>query len=116
MRERYNEFRDALGRRMPAGELDEMLHGSRIDARGKRITFDSSIGDVPDGIMVLPPDSGEPHLLWHGQMWRWTPSGYESAAWAAPRLDVRVLTPKLSVQTIANGFAPEAILQPAYTR
>jgi hypothetical protein len=113
MRARYNEFRDALGERLPATELDELLHRARITADGRRVTFGAPLGDLPAGVIVLTPDTGKPYLFWDERLWRWTSSGYGPGAEAEPTLRVVVLTPKPTTEAIAAGFIPRPMAKPA---
>lgn len=110
-RQRYNEFTAVwrktqedpeLGRSL-AQTIDRVLHAHRIARGGRKVTFQSTASDLPDGTMVTADKSAV--LLWQNRQYDWSSDGYE------PRRDpltgtVTVLTPKPVVDMFAAGFVP----------
>jgi hypothetical protein len=84
-----------------AADIDRRLHADRLDRRAQR-TYRAPLADLPDGTMV--ESEGDPALLWHGRLLRWTPGGYDSERVAQP--EVTVLTPRATVAVLAAGYAP----------
>ena len=122
-RQRFNEFRlawmagsDDLGRQekpIGAEDLDKALHPERIGPDGTKPTYRSICSDLPDGVFVAGVGSEgdeEPHLLWEGQLWAWRPGGYEETGFRAADQTVDVLTPRSTVNALAEGFLPAVAL------
>jgi hypothetical protein len=117
MRARAVEFRDVwIGANpdLAAGSgrvtaIDEVLHRERIDPAGGKVTFESALGELPDGAMVLAPSpagDSEPLLLRSGELRRWSFGGYGPGRPADPDATVEVLTPRSVVNAFAAGFEP----------
>jgi hypothetical protein len=113
-RARYDELRSlwpAPGARADA--IDRALHPERIDGEGRKVTYEATLSELPDGTMVLAEaDGGEgaPHLLWEGGLHRWRPGGYADRVEARPGDRVAVLTPRALVEVLARGFEIETAL------
>jgi hypothetical protein len=112
-RARFEEFKSAWaavhypGR--PASEIkikeiDNQLHLDRAFRGGEKVTFEASLGDLPDGTMISA--DGMPLLLHHGGLLRWTFDGYERAGSLSRERTVEVLTPRPIVELFRNGFTP----------
>ena len=111
-RRRYNEFRSAwrgeADEPLPSAEgLDRALEAERVDAAGEKVTFKATLGDLPDGVMVIG-DDGRPALIWAGQLRPWTPSGYEAGTALRRGATVELLTPASTVRALAGGFEVRA--------
>ncbi len=114
MRERAVEFRDAWastnlnaeGAHLRLPMMDAMLQRERIDADGNKITSRAKVSDLPDGVMVVPAGSEQPHLLDAGHLLPWSFAGYGDPVPARSDDEVRVLTPRTFVKTFAAGFSP----------
>jgi hypothetical protein len=85
-----------------ADAMDLVLHADRLDGRAKR-TFAAPADELPNGVMVEVESRA--HLITPQGLRPWSPAGYGPPR-PAPSGDVTVLTPRVSVQTIANGYAP----------
>jgi hypothetical protein len=110
-RQRYNEFTAVwrktqgdpeLGRSL-AQTIDRVLHANRIARGGRKVTFESTASDLPDGTMIAADKSAV--LLWQNRQYDWSAYGYQL------RQDpltgsVTVLTPKPVVDMFAAGFVP----------
>jgi hypothetical protein len=87
-----------------ADAMDLLLHADRLHARAKR-TFRAALGELPDGVLVVPAAGAGAALLWAGALRPWSPAGYGSPEPARPGDRVTVLTPRATVETIARGYA-----------
>jgi hypothetical protein len=106
MRGRLNEFRAAWGDpRVPAPELDAVLHSERLTDGGEQATFAARLAELPDGVIVVA-ESRQPELLWGGKLLGWHTGGYVGSRPAEPAETVNVLTPRSTVTAIAAGFQP----------
>lgn len=113
-RERYHLFLDlwaetqGMAVRPRASEIDTTLHAARW-GNGQRVTYHTRLGELPSGTMVTALDDNTPYLIWQKTLWRWDFTGYVTAPsinWEAER-EVRVLTPKPTVQILAAGYPVE---------
>ncbi len=102
-REDYRRWQAAWpGPDTGADAMDLVLHADRLDGRAKR-TYDARLGELPDGVMV--ERGGAAFLVAGGALHAWTAAGYGAAEPVAPEGRVRVLTPRVTVATIARGYA-----------
>ena len=103
-REDYRRWQAAWpGEDTGADAMDLVLHADRLDGKAKR-TFTAARGELPAGVMV--EHDGRPWLLTDAGLRAWAPSGYGEARPAGPGERLTVLTPAVSVATIAAGYAP----------
>ena len=111
-RERYNLFREHWRASVPgwetslpsADEMDEVLHGERLNNQGEKRTWLTPLSELPDGVLVADHD-GIPCLVLGKRLVRWEPgricAGHVPAARGVP---VQVLTPRSIVSAIAHGY------------
>jgi hypothetical protein len=85
-----------------APEMDMVLHGQRLEGRGKR-TWRAEAADLPDGTMIAV--SGEAFALRCGKALAWSFGGY-GAGLSLASGPVKVLTPPAIVAVLREGFAP----------
>lgn len=113
-RERYDEFKalwceaNGLGepRAVPVAQLDRRLHAERARRGGGKVTHEVLFGEVPPGAFV--EHAGAAWLLWDGQLWRWSPSGYSGQGpELAPGEPVALLTPPSMAELFRRGLAPQ---------
>ena len=113
-RERFNAFKDAWnrsgdsreGKKAPlADEIDAELHGTRIDRRKGKISYDASLNSLPDGCFVQL--EGSSYLVWGDTLLLWSPAGYEKKCERPNDLTVTILTPEPVVRCIRQGYRPE---------
>ena len=108
----YDHFRrcwvaahgDPAAKLPSAGELDEALHHDRLIAPATKKTHRAAIAGLPDGVFIL--HDAAPWLLWRSSLLRWTPGGYDDRRPRPTHGDATVLTPRVTVGTIAAGYAP----------
>jgi hypothetical protein len=85
-----------------APEMDAVLHGERLEGRGKR-TWRAEARGLPDGVAVAM--GGDAYALRGDAMLRWSYAGY-----GTPRQrlsgEADVLTPPSIVAVLRAGFAP----------
>ncbi len=94
---------DRNGRAM-AGEMDEVLHGERVDKRGAKVTHMAPLSGLPTGTFVQL--EGRPHLVIGNDLAAWRAAGYcAPAPWPRGR-SVEVLTPRSMVAVMAAGYKP----------
>jgi len=99
-REDYDRFVALVGAR--ADEIDERLHGERLDGSRSRRLHRAPLPDLPDGAFVLERD--DPWLVLGRELCRWTPSGY---AERRPRQsgEVSLITPPTLVGVLRSGWS-----------
>ncbi|MGX9393406.1 hypothetical protein ACWX0K_16055 [Nitrobacteraceae bacterium UC4446_H13] len=108
-----NRFRAAWaeGNGVPkprAKEMDDVLHGERLDGRVKRLhVLREPVEALPDGAMVGA--DGEAFLIVKGKTLRWSFDGYQPAD--IPTGDVRLITPPSTLRVLAVGYRP--VLHPS---
>ncbi len=88
--------------------IDRVLHRERVTPRREKVTFSAQLRNLPDGVMVTLDGAGDAWLLWRGGLHRWTPEGYTEVRPLESAREVRVLTPRSTVNTIVAGYAPAA--------
>jgi hypothetical protein len=121
-RARYQHFLDLWAQTQPgeglphATEVDAALHAARWD-RGNKAIYLARWSDLPNGVMVAALDDDQPYLIWQGQLWRWHFTGYTPGPQWHPATEVRVLTPRPTVEILAAGYPVQVhsslILHPA---
>lgn len=85
-----------------APEMDAVLHGERLEGRGKR-TWRAEARGLPDGAMASV--EGKAFALRSGRALFWSFGGYGPAS-PLPPGPVDVLTPPSIVDVLRMGFAP----------
>ncbi len=108
----YNRFKAAAGQGAglvfgKVSEMDEGLHADRFAENGAKRTFRAALTSLPDGVLLLR--CGAPWLKWRGNLHRWTPGGYAESL-TLEEEEVEVLTPRLSVDALRAGYAPQVAL------
>ena len=94
-----------LAERPKAVEMDARLHGERVESRTRRQrTTAATFAGLPDGVMIR--HDGVPALVLGGQVRPWSFSGYGDPAPVPPHRSVEVLTPPVTVATLAAGYRP----------
>lgn len=87
-----------------APEMDAILHHDRITpGTHQQRTHVSGPCGVPD--LTFVRHAGEPHIIWHKALRRWTPGGYDPAAIPIPDHPLVILTPATVVAQLASGYA-----------
>jgi hypothetical protein len=86
-------------------KIDEIIHQERIDKKGGKVTFEATIGDLPDGIFIQM--DGEPYLFANKMTWHWTPFGYEQGTLLPGSTKITVLTPRSVVNAFRSGYRPQ---------
>jgi hypothetical protein len=111
-RERFNAFRDAFGRSnleawgsrpLGADAIDSLLDRGRHPPTRGRPLWEADLVDLPEGTMVL--FNGEPHLVQARRLLPWQFEGYGPGAPRPLGERVQVLTPRVTVNAIAEGYA-----------
>jgi hypothetical protein len=102
-REDYRRWQAAWpGEDIRADAMDRVLHADRLDETGQR-RFQARLAELPDGVLV--DRGGGAFLLHAGALREWTPGGYAPPEPARAGERVTVLTPRVTVATIAGGYA-----------
>jgi hypothetical protein len=114
----YESYRDAVMRGTgsktspTAADLNARLaterlgHGRGLNRGSDRKTWESPIGSLPDGTVIVGSDLRGPQLLFGGRVSTFVFSGWADASPRPQRGSVTVLTPPTSVVALANGFVP----------
>ncbi len=114
-RERFNVFRAIWAKANPAlagsprpaaPRLDEALHRERLTPAGRQQTHPARLNELPDGTFVALAEAAGAALVWQGQLWPWSPFGYNGPALPLSSATVTVLTPPSIVRTLAAGYRP----------
>lgn len=91
--------------------VDHVLHRERVTSDREKVTYEDRLGDLPDGVFVVMPDTpGVPLLVWENQLWEWSPEGYLKGTGYDPEVTVSVLTPASTVKAIKAGYVPQVAL------
>jgi len=96
-REDYNRFLELTGA-SGADEIDARLHDERLGTRPE------APSDLPDGAFVLL--EGEPWLVTHESLRRWTPAGYTDAR---TKVGGVLITPPTLVEVLRAGWSSSAV-------
>lgn len=95
-----------LEENVSAAAIDRILHDERLASGGRKRTFKAPLGALPNGTMVVAPEStNRAALLWHGALYPWSFEGY-GAPTAAPDVVAAVLTPRAVVGAFRAGYVP----------
>jgi len=105
----YDRFRQgwqsAFGTQATAAEMDETLHQARIDRRGRKVTFETQLSDLPPGVFVTMRDAPRAPFLWRdGHLFAWSHTGYGTPLFAKDHHTVTVLTPAPIVRILTNNL------------
>jgi hypothetical protein len=110
-REDYNRFLELTGAGS-ADEIDERLHGERLDGDGRRL-HQAPVKELPDGAFVLR--GGEPWLVLGNELVHWTPAGY--AERSSARGTVETITPPTLIDVLlADWKSVVPIVHPSAQR
>ncbi len=90
--------------RATAGDMDDVLHGDRVDPTGAKVSWQADIASLPSGTFVR--HDGGPHLLLANWLLLWSPEGYPSMATRPESGAFEVLTPKSIVAVLSAGYCP----------
>jgi hypothetical protein len=90
-----------------ANDMDRVLHGERVGARGRKNTYTAPLAALPEGTFVRVATAGAelPHLLAGERLFPWSPAGYGAAQPFSDR-EVAVLTPPAIVAVLRTGYRP----------
>ncbi len=100
----YNRFREAAGITTPIKQFDAALHADRAEPRTYRQRrHEAEIGDLPDGTFILN-DEGQAALVLNDALRAYTPSGYAPPTPRPKSGTVTVLTPRLLIATLRDGY------------
>jgi hypothetical protein len=89
--------------RVPAGAMDLVLHGERLDGKAKRIHH-RNIDLLPDGAMIAR--DGEAFAVRGKHVLRWTPKGYAELHRRPRGVQADVLTSPSILKALKAGYAP----------
>lgn len=92
-------FQAAFPAAPAAPDMDRVLHGERLERRGKRL-HPLPMTDLPTGVMAV---AGETAWLWAGRWLLWAAEGYRLAP--VPAFD-GMLTPPSTLTALRAGYAP----------
>ncbi len=93
-----------FGVRVRAGEIDEVLHGERLQGRAKR-TSHADISTLPDGTYISI--DGTALIVWGQELAGWTDRGYTEPFPRPARGEAEVLTPASIVAVFRAGYKPQ---------
>lgn len=93
----------------PIGKIDDVLQIERIDANGNKVTFETELGNLPDGTFIAIED--QPYLVVDKLVYHWTPFGYDEQKELDLLERVKVLTPRTIVHILKEGYRPQINLR-----
>jgi hypothetical protein len=93
-----------LRARPRAPDMDERLHGERLDGRVKRL-HRRKIEDLPDGAFVALEETA--FAVRGDALLRWTPAGYDARRRRPRGSAVDALTPPAIVAVLMAGYQPQ---------
>jgi hypothetical protein len=85
------------------GKLDDVMHGQRM-----RGAHEEHNADIPDGAFIQR--QGDPYLVHSGQIFKWTPFGYQAPMDMPHDATVTLLTPQSIVRAFSAGYVPQMAL------
>ncbi|HVW61967.1 MAG TPA: hypothetical protein VHC48_18075 [Puia sp.] len=89
----------------PIGKIDDILHRERITRRGEKVSYEASLKELPDGTFI--EWEGRSCLVADNKIFPWSPFGYEKKETLPEDQQVKVLTPKSTVNAIRAGYHPQ---------
>jgi hypothetical protein len=92
------------------GQIDEILHGERINSQGEKVRYQEDLSNLPEGCLI--DLEGSPFLVTSKGLWQWTAFGYRTLSEPPKRHMVSVLTPKSIVQSLRAGYKAQMAIQP----
>ena len=93
----------------PVSKIDEILQSERIAADKSKVTYAGNLGDLPNGTFVSYQN--EPHIINNGQLFLWTPGGYEKPVKLPDVEMLPVLTPWSFVNMFKAGYVPQMAVE-----
>ena len=111
----YHRFMDAwraggLPGDGPKG-VDRHLHRHRVTRQREQVRFDADPRSLPDGTFLQVAEAEHlSFMLWHGQLWNWSPRDGGYLAAGPPPDMATVLTPHPMVEVLLAGYRPEVSL------
>ena len=90
-------------RRVPARDIDAVLHRERLSGGKKRLhAVQMPLEELPDGAMLQ--EGAESFLIVRGRALLWSPAGYRKAPNAIQ--DAMLLTPPSTLRALLAGYRP----------
>jgi len=102
------------GRKISVGIIDNILHNERTTRNKQKVTYRQQLALLPSGSFITLENDEQPYLVVEDALLAWNPEGYSQRI---PRPDtefVRVLTPRSTVRTLAQGY--QAKIHPSAER
>ena len=107
-RARYSNFKSYWEQEFSAGmqllikQIDDQLHKDRAIRGGSKVTFESTVGELPDGTFV--EIEGCAWLIQGNRMLQWSLDGYVASIHRDDGKAVSVLTPRSIVELFRRGM------------
>jgi len=101
---RYDLFAAFWEKLFKNRNFDTILDGERCNEDGSKKTLGSLLIDLPGGVIVKIPDSGQSYLFLMGRLFPWSMEGYGLPITKPMDTEVKVLTPASIVQMLKAGF------------
>ncbi|WP_345323452.1 hypothetical protein [Novipirellula rosea] len=114
-RQAYNDFKKAwlignpqyeLGSRCSIDRIDALLQQDRWEQGSGQKTFQTELQSLPGGVIVSLPNETSPCLWLERSLFRWSAGGYFRLGSTKHGQNVKVHTPKSTVEAIRAGFTP----------
>src|SRR6202012_1017617 len=89
-------------------KIDDILQKERMGRDRSKVTFEEQADRLPNGTFVLIED--KPYLISGGMVYLWSAFGYEKGIALQAKDELRVLTPKSTVNAFRAGYVPQMSL------
>lgn len=100
---RWNEVRGKTGR-ASAGDMDDVLHSERLEAKGKKRTYRAHLDHLPDHVFIR--HQGCIARITGQTLHVWSLDGYGAHLPRPTGIAVEVLTPPSIVTVLGAGYVP----------
>ncbi|MFC0512808.1 hypothetical protein ACFFGT_01315 [Mucilaginibacter angelicae] len=89
----------------PVSKIDDILQTERIAADKSKVTYEENLKGLPNGTFVFYDE--KPYLLKDGQLYLWSPAGYQKGIMMPDVGKLLVLTPQSFVNMFNAGYVPQ---------
>lgn len=92
------------GGKISVGIIDNILHNERITSARQKVTYLQQLALLPNGSFITLENDEQPYLVLEDALLAWHPEEYGQRITRPDTELVRVLTPRSTVRTLAQGY------------